>query len=559
MSTKQTLKNETIACGKNPNYFIKKYVKIRHPVRGLIPFGMFDYQEELVRSYLFKRFNVILKGRQMGISEVTAAYAAWLMMFHKDKNILVIATKAETAKNLVKKVRTALTKLPKWLRLAEITVDNRMSLELSNGSVIKAVASSGDAGRSEALSLLIIDEAAFIKNMDELWTGLLPTVQAGGRVIVLSTPNGVGNIFHKLYTEADNAQNDFHPTRLMWWLHPERIYNLQDDPDRPGFKTSDWYKKETKNMSSRDIAQELECNFNASGDTVISHDLMVWVNSELRDPSYVENIDRKLYVWNKPVLGKKYLLSADVARGDGNDFSGFHVFEIGQMEQVAEYCSQVPVKEFAEVICRIGHEYNDCVVAIENVSIGLACLEHVKMIGYPNLYYSRKGDTKMGECVNTTFGVFSDDLVPGFTTSQKTRPLILSKLEEYIRNHAVTFRSRRVYSEFKTFIWNNGHAEAMKGYNDDLTMAGAIGVWLRDTFVTPNFAGIEMNKKMLASVSMNKVVNTDIRGASKDPRLVPRQVMGAFMASKNPYELRLSSGQVIDFRELLDGVPARKR
>lgn len=558
---KQNLKNEIIACGRDPAYFIQKYVKIRHPVRGIIPFSIFDYQRDLVEAYRSHRFNVILKARQMGISEITAAYAAWLMLFHRDKNILVIATKAEVAKNLVKKVKLALTKIPKWLTLADIVVDNRMSLELNNGSVIKAIASSGDAGRSEALSLLIVDEAAFIDNMEDIWTGLFPTVQAGGRVIVLSTPNGVGNIFHKLYTDAEAGNNDFHATKLIWWLHPERVSDLQDDPNRPGFKTSSWYRKEIKgaNMTARAIAQELETNFNSSGDNVITADLMDYIDTQVITPFSIEETNRKLFIWKEYEQRRRYVLSADVARGDGNDFSTFHIFDVETMEQVAEYCAQIPVDEFAKVICSAGSRYGNCLVAVENNNIGTACLEHVKLIKYPNVYYSRKGDIKPGESVNTEFGAFGEDLVPGFTTSQKTRPLMISKLEEYIRAKTVIFRSKRFLAELKTFIWNNGKAEAARGYNDDLIMAAAIGIWLRDTFITPNSVGVDMQKKMVSNISLQTIVNTDINGASKDPRLVPRQNMRPMMVQRNPYEMRLPSGGVIDFRELLDEQPRKKR
>ena len=144
---------------------------------------------------MISRFTVILKARQLGISTITAAYCVWLMLFHRDKNVLVIATKFATAANLVKKVKNIMKNLPPWLQVATISIDNRTSFELSNGSQIKAASTSGDAGRSEALSLLVIDEAAHVDGLKELWTGLYPTLSTGGRCIALSTPNGVGNWF----------------------------------------------------------------------------------------------------------------------------------------------------------------------------------------------------------------------------------------------------------------------------------------------------------------------------------------------------------------------------
>ena len=201
------------------------------------------------------RFNVILKARQLGISTVSAAYIVWLMLFYRDKNVLVVATKFGVAANLVKKVKNIMQNIPDWLRIADIKIDNRTSFVLTNGSEVKASSTSGDAGRSEALSLLVIDEAAHIDGLEELWTGLYPTLSTGGSCIALSTPNGVGNWFHKTYVEAEQGSNDFHPVLLPWDVHPER--------------NAAWFNKETRNMSKRQIAQELECNFNSSGETVI--------------------------------------------------------------------------------------------------------------------------------------------------------------------------------------------------------------------------------------------------------------------------------------------------
>ncbi len=167
---------------------------------------------------------------------------------------LVIATKFGTAANLVKKVKAIHKHLPKWMKIANIAIDNRTSFELSNGSQIKASSTSSDAGRSEALSLLVIDEAAHVDGLEELWTGLYPTLSTGGRCIALSTPNGVGNWFHQTCVDSEIEKNDFYLVTLPWQVHPDR--------------DKEWFDKETKNMSRRQIAQELECNFNMSGETV---------------------------------------------------------------------------------------------------------------------------------------------------------------------------------------------------------------------------------------------------------------------------------------------------
>jgi hypothetical protein len=153
LDKKQQVK-EILKCGKDPAYFLKTYARISHPLEGLILFDTYEFQDVLLQDFNDHRFNIILKARQLGISTITAGYISWLMLFHRDKSILVMATKFATAGNLVKKVKSIMKNLPEWIRIATISVDNRTSFELSNGSSIKAASTSGDAGRSEALSFV---------------------------------------------------------------------------------------------------------------------------------------------------------------------------------------------------------------------------------------------------------------------------------------------------------------------------------------------------------------------------------------------------------------------
>jgi hypothetical protein len=553
---KDVLRDEIIRCGQDPAYFINNYVKIQHPVRGLIPFKMFDYQEQLIADYQKHRFNVVLKGRQIGISEVTAAYAAWLLLFHRNKNILVMATKADTAKNIIKKVRVAISKLPKWMIIADIITDNRLSVELSNGSQMKAISSSDDAGRSEALSLLIIDEAAFVKNLEELWTGLIPTVAAGGNIIVLSTPNGFGNQFHKIYSEAEQGLNEFHHTKLMWWVHPERIADLQDDPERPGFKTSSWYKAEIKrsNMSDRDVAQELECNFNASGQTFLTPEQIDELRNNTTNPVSIEWADRNMWIWHQPHPNSKYVICADVARGDGFDNSACVIYDISNMLQVAEYYGKVSVEEYANLLVEYGRKYNKALLVVENNNVGTACLEHIRLHNYENLYYSARGDSRPGTAVHSSWGPPSGDYVIGFTTQQKVRPLIFSKLEEYVRNKSFRIQSNRMVFEAKTFIWNGGKAQAAKGCNDDLMISHALACWIKDTFISPGEATANIQATLLENMKVFGHVNTDIIGASKQPEHV-RMDQYQITTSRNtvPDRIRLPGGRVADFRWLYKG------
>ena len=561
-------KAEILRCGRDPLYFINTYVRIQHPVRGLIPFRMFDYQQELVRDYQAHRFNIILKARQLGISEVTAAYATWLMLFHRNKNILVMATKADTAKNIIKKVRVALHRLPDWLKISNVLSDNKLSVELDNGSQIKAISSSDDAGRSEALSLLIIDEAAHVPNLDELWVGLLPTVSTGGNIIVLSTPNGVGNKFHQLWTESLAGENEFKRTKLMWWVHPERITDLKDDPERPSphegipfFKTSNWYRAELKktNMSPREVAQELECNFNASGDTFLSPEQIAELKATTLPPRQYWGVDRQLFVWWEPQPNRRYFITADVARGDGKDNSTCDVWDAQTMEQCAEYCGKIPVEDFAKLLVDTGHRYNNALLVVENNNVGLACLEHIRVgvqgtAPYENVYYGKKGGDE-AEAVHSAWGPSKSEMVPGFTTSQKVRPLVFSKWEEFLRNKAVHFHSKRLATEVETFIWAGGKPQAMDNYNDDLCMAAALGCWIKDTFISPGELAAELDKTLLQNMKVFSHLNTEIDGATKNPDIQNQRSLGIFTTdntkpAQSMLKIDLPGGRKVDLRWL---------
>tara|TARA_B100000287_G_scaffold425824_1_gene472767 strand:+ start:28 stop:1614 length:1587 start_codon:yes stop_codon:yes gene_type:complete len=494
--SKQQILKEIVQCGKDPVYFLNNYAKISHPMHGLIPFRTYNFQDDLLNDFNDHRFNVILKARQLGISTITAGYVVWMMLFHRDKNVLVMATKFGTAANLVKKVKNIMRHLPKWIKIANISVDNRTSFELSNGSQIKASSTSSDAGRSEALSLLVIDEAAHVEGLDELWTGLYPTLSTGGRCIALSTPNGVGNWFHQTYVGAEEQTNDFYPTKLPWDVHPDRDYA--------------WFENETKNMSRRQIAQELECNFNMSGETVIHSDDILKIENAVESPHHRAGFDRNLWLWEEFNPEHSYLLVADVARGDGRDYSAFHVINITEMRQVAEYQGKVELDMYAMFLADIGKQFGNAMIVVENNNVGYAVLTKLEDMAYSNVYYSTKGTHQYLDSYQARN---NSSAVLGFTTSMKTRPLIIAKLEEFVRNDLITVKSSRLLNELKTFVWNNGKPEAMRGYNDDLVMSLAIACWVRDTALVSNQRDTEYRKAFLNSMTSTKsTLNTKIPG-----------------------------------------------
>ena len=481
--TKKAQVAEIIKCGKDPNYFFKNYVKIQHPVKGLIPFEMFPFQETCTEDFNEHRFNIVLKSRQLGLSTLVAAYSVWMAIFKKEKNILIIATKLKVAQNFIIKVKTMIKSLPKWMLLPEIVSNNKQEIIFSHGSQIKAIPTSEDAGRSEALSLLIVDEAAFVRNFDTIWTGIYPTISTGGRVIILSTPNGVGGQYHKLYTEAEAGLNEFNPIKIMWDEHPER--------------GEDWFKQVTANLSKRQIAQEYLCDFAVSGETYLDSVTIDWLGGIVTPPRMREGPDNNVWIWKQPLTENEYVLSADVSRGDAKDFSTFHIIDVNNSEVVAEYKGKIRPDKFAELINTYGMKYNKALVCPENNSYGYATILKLQELKYPRLYYRRRKGVYIGNYVPEQ----TPD-VAGFNTNGKTRGTILTKLEEVLRNKQLAVYSSRFYEELKVFaVGNDGRASARRGYNDDLVMSLAIGTWLFDASSDYSKNSKAINDAMLKAMS----------------------------------------------------------
>ena len=482
---KEVIKKEYLKCAQDPAYFLKKYAIIQHPMKGKIPFSLYPFQEKMINDFNNHNYNVILKARQLGISTLTAGYALWMMTFQTDKNILVIATKQDTAKNLVTKIRVMHANLPNWVK-SNCVEDNKLSLRYSNGSQVKAISSTEDAGRSEALSLLILDEAAFIEKIDTIWTAAQSTLATGGQCIALSTPNGVGNWFHKVWVEAEEGESDWNFIRLHWSLHPDR-----DDKWRAG---------QEKLLGPSMAAQEYDCDFITSGQTVIDGAILEeYRNKQVEEPIEKRGIDSNLWIWRQPNYSRDYVVSADVARGDASDFSAFHVIDIESMEQVAEYKGKISTKDFGNLCMNVAIEYNNAILVIENSSIGWATIQQVIDREYDNLFYSSKDLQYVDTARQVTNRYRHKDrqMIPGFSMTMKTRPLVIAKLEEYFREKSVIVHSNRLIDELFVFIWHNNKAEAMEGYNDDLPMSLAIGLWVRDTALRLKAEGIALQKTVL--------------------------------------------------------------
>jgi len=495
------LKKELLKCSRDPIYFFKKYIKIVHITRGLISFNVYNYQEKLVTDFKEQRHTIILKARQLGISTVVAAYTLWFILFQKEKSVAILATKLVVAQELMLKIKKAYENLPDFMKISKVTTDTKTEIRFDNGSWARSLPSSPDAGRSLAASLLIIDEAAHIENMEEIWTSIGPTITTGGRVIMLSTPNGLGNVFHKIYSNAEAEVNMFHHVKLMWSVHPERDQK--------------WYDLEKANSTDlRKFSQEYECSFLASGHTVIDPLKIQELVEITSEPLFKHQLNYHMHIWETYKPKHEYMISVDVSRGDAEDYSAFHVFDLFNMNQVGEFKDKVDISLLSDLVYDISLEYGEALIVVENNNLGYMLLD--KLVNdkkATNIYYSSKNTH---EFVEFHEAQVRNDVVPGFSTTTRTRIFAINKFHELVMNGNLKINSKRFVEEIQRFIWKNGKPQAMKGYNDDLVMAAAIGCWVKEMIMERNMYHSEMASELLNNIVVvkksNQVMHNKIKG-----------------------------------------------
>ena len=527
MRTKQELIREITKCGRDPLYFINTYAKIQHPIRGLLTFKTYPYQDDCVRAFLDHRLNIMLKGRQLGMTTITAAFIAWFIIFNRDKNVLMVSTKGEVAKDTIRMIRTIVRYLPRDIgQICRLTTDNKHSLEFTNGSRVKATTTSADAGRSQAVSLLFVDEVAHIEKMDELWTGIWPTLSTGGRAILASTPNGTANFFYRTYKQAQAYEtsfncrfgtytnpadpNEVYNDRFMWWVHPEH--------------DAAWFANETAGKSARDIAQEYECNFNTSGDTFLPGSTIQILQLKCSEPLARTFDDRNLWMWREPDRMGIYIIACDVSSGFAADYSAFHVLRVdGLLEQVAEYKGRIPADDLGELLMLVSKEYNNATIACENNSGWSGqTMQRITDAEYPYIYWTGRTQNKHVDIYNSAQIA---EALPGYRVTSRNRGEMLAKLEQYIRKSDIVLHSQRLVDEFQQFIVMNGRPQAARSAHDDLIMALAGGIWIREESFMSSYRNADMAKALLGATS------------KKDQPIAP---MGCFNQS---YQSQYSANQ----------------
>lgn len=524
VNKKSTLKEvaaeEILKCAADPVYFLKKYVYIQTS-KGRVLFNPYQFQDKLL--FLLNKHDrvLILKSRQLGITTLAAAYSLWLMIFKKDQSILALAPTQEKAKNIVDKVRFAYAELPSWLKVASIE-DNKLSLFLSNGSKIKAASGASESARGYTANILILDEAAFIDNADDLWGSAQQTLATGGKAIVLSTPNGLDGFFHRMWSDAEAGDNNFIPIKLRWDVHPERTQKWRDDQD--------------KELGKRMAAQECECSFLSSGDTYFESEDLEYYATNVEEPIESRGPQRDYWIWQYPEVSVTYMVIVDTGRGDGSDYSAIQVLDVYSGAQVAEYKGPMDTKQLSKFAVSVCLEYNNALLVVENTGLGHATMSDIMDLGYNNIYYSPKGDTlNVSQYMTQFYEYDTSKMTPGFTTSTKTRPEVLLAMRGYVKDHLIRIRSIRTVNEMRTFVWKNSKPQAQSGYNDDLVMPYAIGLYLRDSAIQYRAQGIDMQKAVLNGIGKHSNTMTTYNRSS------------TFV---NPYEMNVN-GQIEDISWLV--------
>lgn len=421
-------------------FYFSLFIFVVHPVRGKVRFELYPYQKSVLYQFVKDRFNIILKFRQAGITELISMYCLWLAMYHPNKKINIISIKDTTAKKVLKKIKYMYKNLPPYLQVPIVNgrtgeYGSASMIEFNNGSFIESIPTSSEAGRSESLSLLVIDEAAIVRWADQIWAAAFPTLSTGGSAIVNSTPYGIGNFYHSKWVDAIAGGNEFTPIRLYWKMHPERDI--------------EWYIQMSTALGPKRTAQEIDGDFLSSGNSVFDLMDIKAIEDCLSDfPVIKRRYNGQYLQFNEPEPDKDYFIGADVATGRATDYSSFTCMDkVG--EEQAVYKGRMSVDKYARLLGDTGQLFNWATLAPESNDVGLAVTSMLQAEGYPKLYYFQKMVKKKGKTRPEV------DTAPGWLTTSKNRPVIIDGLEADIRNDVITCKDPFFVYEAKTFIYDS--------------------------------------------------------------------------------------------------------
>ena len=453
---------EFIKCKEDPVYFARNYIKIVSIDEGLVPFNMYPFQEKLIQNFHDNRFNICKMPRQTGKSTTCVSYLLHYAVFNDNVNIAILANKASTARDLLGRLQLAYENLPKWMQQGIISW-NKGSLELENGSKISSNSTSSSAVRGGSYNVIFLDEFAFIPNhiADDFFASVYPTISSGqsSKVIIVSTPRGM-NHFYRMWHDAEKSKNEYVPTDVHWSEVPGR-----DEA---------WKEQTIANTSEQQFKVEFECEFLGSVGTLVNP-------AKLKSLVYTDPIKRhnSLDIYENPIEDHNYLITVDVARGIGNDYSAFVIFDITEFPYriVGKYRNnEIKPMLYPSIIKDVAKAYNGAWLLVEVNDIGdqVANILHFDL-EYDNiLMCSMRG--RNGQVVGSGFSGKKSQLGVRMTASVKK--LGCSNLKTLVEDDKLLVSDYEVISELTTFIQKHNSFEAEEGCNDDLAMCLVIFSWL---------------------------------------------------------------------------------
>ena len=456
---------EFIKCSQDPVYFITHYIKIISLDKGLVPFDLYDFQEDMVERFHAHRFNIAKLPRQSGKSTVVTAYLLWYTLFNDNVNVAILANKAATAREMLQRLQLSYENLPKWMQQGVVNW-NRGSLELENGSKIMAASTSASAVRGMSFNIIFLDEFAFIPThiADEFFSSVYPTISSGKstKVIIISTPKGM-NMFYKLWHDAEKGKNEYTTTEVHWSQVPGR--------------DAEWKEQTIKNTSEEQFNQEFECEFLGSVNTLIT-------SSKLKILPYDDPLTSSagLDIFEEPIEGHDYVCTVDVARGITKDYSAFCIIDTTEIpyKLVAKYRNnKIKPLLFPNIIHQVCTQYNHAYTLIEVNDIGGQVADIMQFdLEYDNLLMcSMRG--RAGQVVGQGFSGSKVQLgVKMSTTVKKTG---CANMKQLIEDDKLIFTDFDIITELTTFIQKGQAWEAEEGCNDDLAMCLVIFSWLATT------------------------------------------------------------------------------
>jgi hypothetical protein len=561
---------EYAKCMKSTPYALKTYLQTYdNTVQKYVPLELFPDQVSLVEDYENYNENIALKYRQAGVSTVTAAWSSKKLVFAKKNSpekILVIANKLDTAVEVANKIRGFTEQWPSWVGVGFSSEKNsQRHFKLTNGCEVKAVATSKDALRGYTPTILIFDEAAYIDADDDFWAACMASLSTGGKVIVVSTPNGYDPIYYGIYDQALKGMNEFKVSEMVWWKDPRyakdlSLINVKDiihyylnrneyqtveiidynnkeknfDEIRQlinqGYKpSSSWYESMVKKLKydKRKVSQELECAFLGSGDNVFDSDLLENLRINMVKEPSTKMMGGGLWIWKEPEMGKKYIMGVDVSRGDSEDFSTFQIIDFDTREQVAEYVGKLPPDTLAEICFKWGNMYNAFIVIDITGGMGVTTSLRLRELGYKNMYVDGVDISNKWK-----YDPKATEKIPGINFNAK-RVQIIATFEEYLR-HGFKINSSRLLNEMNTFIYINGRPDHQKGQHDDLIMSVAMALYVGESSFTSLNKVTNQTKAMINSWTVN--TNEYNRKQFMDPVVPQHQENFKREATKSDYE-----------------------